>query len=702
MFPFAGKYDKLSPMKAAAILLCAGKGTRMGNATINKVAFDCAGQSVVRRIVENLREGGVERFVVVVGHHAQSVMSALHGEKGVLYAFQAEQKGTGHAAQCGLDVLNETGFAGNVIVTMGDKIISSKVVSELLSRQNSGMDAVLAVQKRPEGPTSRGHVVFKGTKVCGIVEAKDVKKALSASETIRLCGYEFSAREVSETKYVNAALYSFNSESLSRKLQKLKSDNAQGEFYLTDTIEGFASEGSLDTYLIENDGDMLTFSTRKELREMTQKFLRPVSSIPPRSRLEKDLFDAFLRQYGDKKVVVSSAPGRINLMGRHIEHRGGSVNMMAVSNRFLFVAARRDDDIVNITNLDESYSSASFRISDFVDVASPQTGEIENSAKWVDFLSSAKAKNDILQNKGHWVNYVKSAVLRLQMATDMPLYGMDVIAAGDIPVAAGLSSSSAVVVAAAEAVVALNALNIPVRDFVDLCGEGEWYVGSRGGAGDHAAMKCSRKGFVTHLKFKPFEIAERYPFFKNCSVVVVNSGEKAKKSEGALKVFNDRISSYERAFAQVRKTYPEMPVGCFRDIAFLPAEDRAKALAAVEPSDRGVALFGVNECRRAEDCLAILKENDPVAMGEMMKDSHNGDRLGYGQYECSTVLIDSICDGLNSMEGVFGSQIVGAGLGGCVIALVENRVALPIVERFRAKGFESFVCESGDGSSIAY
>ena len=230
-------------MKAAAILLCAGKGTRMGNATINKVAFDCAGQSVVRRIVENLREGGVERFVVVVGHHAQSVMSALHGEKGVLYAFQAEQKGTGHAAQCGLDVLNETGFAGNVIVTMGDKIISSKVVSELLSRQNSGMDAVLAVQKRPEGPTSRGHVVFKGTKACGIVEAKDVKKALSASETIRLCGYEFSAREVSETKYVNAALYSFNSESLSRKLQKLKSDNAQGEFYLTDTIEGLASEG---------------------------------------------------------------------------------------------------------------------------------------------------------------------------------------------------------------------------------------------------------------------------------------------------------------------------------------------------------------------------------------------------------------------------------------------------------------------------
>jgi N-acetylgalactosamine kinase len=447
---------------------------------------------------------------------------------------------------------------------------------------------------------------------------------------------------------------------------------------------------------------MLTFSTRKELRHIAEKFLRPVSEFVPESNLEKDLFASFIEKYGDRRVVVSSAPGRVNLMGRHIEHRGGSVNMMCVSKRLVFVASRRDDDIVNIANLDETYPAASFRISDFVSTPLSQSGEIENSAQWVDFLSSEKAKNDILQNKGHWANYVKSAVFRFQMATDLPLCGMDILAAGDIPVAAGLSSSSAVVVATAEAVVALNALNIPVREFVDLCGEGEWYVGSRGGAGDHAAMKCSHKGFVTHLKFKPFEIGERYPFFKDCSIIVVNSGEKAKKSEGALKIFNERISSYEKAFSQVREAFPEMPLANFRDIAFLPAEDRIRALNTVEDSVRGVALFGVNECRRAEDCLEILKNNDPAAMGEMMKSSHDGDRLGGGQYECSTALIDSICDELNGIEGVYGSQIVGAGLGGCVIALVKDAVALSIVERFQKKGFDSFVCESGEGSSIKY
>ena len=80
---------------AAAIILCAGKGTRMGDDSKNKVCFDCAGVPVIRRIVANMRAGGVRHFVVVVGHRAESVMAALDGERGVVYAYQREQKGNG-------------------------------------------------------------------------------------------------------------------------------------------------------------------------------------------------------------------------------------------------------------------------------------------------------------------------------------------------------------------------------------------------------------------------------------------------------------------------------------------------------------------------------------------------------------------------------------------------------------------------------
>jgi len=109
----------------------------MGDASRNKVAFDCAGVPVIRRIVDNMREGGVTRFVVVIGHRAESVMAALDGVPGVLYAYQAEQKGTGHAAQCGLRVLEDIGFTGSVVVSMGDKIVSVRIVRSTNSMSTS-------------------------------------------------------------------------------------------------------------------------------------------------------------------------------------------------------------------------------------------------------------------------------------------------------------------------------------------------------------------------------------------------------------------------------------------------------------------------------------------------------------------------------------------------------------------------------------
>jgi len=81
---------------------------------------------------------------------------------------------------------------------------------------------------------------------------------------------------------------------------------------------------------------------------------------------------------------------------------------------------------------------------------------------------------------------------------------MDCAVTGDIPVAAGLSSSSAVLVAVAHAAVAINDFDLEPRQFVDLCGEGEWFVGSRGGAADHAAIRFGRRGSIAHVRFFPF------------------------------------------------------------------------------------------------------------------------------------------------------------------------------------------------------
>ena len=701
-------------MEHAAIILAAGKGTRMGSAPVNKVAFDCAGVPVIRRIVRNMRAGGVTRFVIVVGHRVDSVMRALDGEPDILWAYQGEQKGTGHAAACGLAVLDSIGFSGRVLISMGDKIVSPGIVRGLLSEIGDSavhlhLDsqprllpmATIGVQPNP-GNTSKGHVVVRDGRVLGIVEAKDIRRARENGTMLSLCGQSFAPDEVAATPYVNAALYAFDAQLLGEALKTLRPDNAQGELYLTDVVEWFAQHGGVAFYQAQ-PSELLTYSTKAELRAMSRCFLRRVSEIREvKSKSEKAksavdqmlLLSAFEEKYGDRPCIIASAPGRINLMGRHIEHRGGSTNYMATNHRMTFVVAPREDDIVHIANRDPAYPEAEFRIE--------AKGIGEGTAAWLDYLELPETKAELEAHRGHWLNYVKGAVLRFQAAADMPLCGMDILASGNIPPAAGLSSSSALVVATAEAIVALNELNLTTREFVDLCGEGEWYVGSRGGAGDHAAMKCARAGCITHLKFKPFEIGEVVPFPDGYSVLVVDSGEQAKKSEGARETFNARIRDYETALNEVKRHYPELPLAYFRDLAFLPEKDRVKALACLTGSVKGVATFGINECRRAEECLTLLKNHDYVALGEMMKASHDGDRLGCGEYECSTKKIDALCDRLNATPGVLGSQLVGAGLGGCVIALVERSAADSVLTDLVKDGYEAFNCVPSSGSTVSF
>ena len=158
-------------MNAAAIILCAGKGTRMNDDSKNKVCFDCAGTPTIRRIIDNMRQAGVSRFVIVIGHNAYSVMDCLDGVEGVVYAYQKEQKGTGHAAMCGLKALQTVGYSGPVIISMGDKIISTPVIADLLEKAEDAK-AVWGVQPLSAN-FNGGRVVTVNEKPYGVVEFAD-------------------------------------------------------------------------------------------------------------------------------------------------------------------------------------------------------------------------------------------------------------------------------------------------------------------------------------------------------------------------------------------------------------------------------------------------------------------------------------------------------------------------------------------------
>jgi len=737
-------------LRPAAVLLCAGKGTRMNDNTTHKVCYEIAGTPVVVRLINTLKDAGVDRFVAVVGDRAQTVIDCLSGIDGVTFAYQHEQRGTGDAAKIGLDALKNDGYSGPVLILMGDKIIAPSVIDKLIKGYDEGLyKGVFAVQSR-EYNESGGRILEKNGKVCGILENTDAymlllgeladpteeslwekintfplnekKKKLLLSRTLEkkklypsvtLAGETFDSREAFEHRYVNTATYLVDMQLALLGLEAASTDNAQGELYLTDAVNYIAANSSVKTVLIENKNDLLTYSTMDELKEIQKYFektegdssmltasewIKKFENFDENTRKQFELIygnneelflnrrealvallNDYISKNGDEKVVIARAPGRVNLMGRHIEHRGGSINVMSINRETLLCAGKRNDDVVNISNIDPNFKEFSFSISE--NIGTQQNGD------WVGFIESDKIMKMVADSGGDWTNYIKAGVLRLQLQyPEKLLCGMNMVFSGDIPLEAGLSSSSSIVVATMEAAIGLNRLDILVEDFITFCGEGEWFVGSRGGAGDHAAMKCSKKDKITHMDFLPFRIGESVDFPSGYRIIVANSFIQAKKSGGAKDQFNQKVASYEFALMLIRKFFPEYSdkVQYLRDVTpdklevplkkiyemllKLPEKVTDSEIRALLPDKteqidrlqknhtvpsyydvRSVMLYGISECARANICIDMLKNKDYKALGAAMNISHNGDRVRKDGKEYNYYASDDYLKSLISM-----------------------------------------------------
>lgn len=363
--------------------------------------------------------------------------------------------------------------------------------------------------------------------------------------------------------------------------------------------------------------------------------------------------EEYARVYGLEEVIIVRAPGRVNLMGRHVDHRGGYVNPIAINREVIMVAGKREDDKVILHNTDaEDFPPRSFSIGE--ELPPQERGD------WLDYIE----KVELI--KGDWSNYVKAAVLRLQdRFHDRSLKGMNIMVNGNIPLSAGLASSSALVVAAAEATVNLNGLELSPQEFVDLCAEGEWYVGTRGGSGDHAAMKYSKRGFISHIRFFPFRI-EFLPFPEDYRVVICDSFRRAYKSAGARSAFNEKVATYEIGMMMIKEKFKGYAdkITYLRDVnperlgvdtaeiyellKALPERITRSELRRVLPQKyhqrleelfsthddppqgykvRQVCLFGLAECQRSRLCAEFLMRKDIEGFGELMNISHDGDRV---------------------------------------------------------------------------
>ena len=227
--------------------MAAGKSTRMKSA-LPKAAHPICGKPITRWVIDACREAGVEEVVVVVGHQAGAVRECLGDD--VLYAEQTVQLGTGHACMQAMPQISPQ--AARVLALPGDApLVTAQTLRALLSAHASEGAAAALLSAVPDDPAAYGRIIRASDgAVAKIVEARDADE-----ETLAI-------------REINASIYCFDRRLLEENLSRITTDNAQGEYYLTDVIELLNASGHRVSALVaDNPADTLGINNRAELAQ---------------------------------------------------------------------------------------------------------------------------------------------------------------------------------------------------------------------------------------------------------------------------------------------------------------------------------------------------------------------------------------------------------------------------------------------------
>jgi bifunctional UDP-N-acetylglucosamine pyrophosphorylase/glucosamine-1-phosphate N-acetyltransferase/UDP-N-acetylglucosamine pyrophosphorylase len=233
-----------------AIVMAAGKGTRM-KSDLPKVLIEVCGRPMIEFVLDALEASGIDRTVVVVGYRSDLVRQTLAGRKSVAFVEQTEQKGTGHAVMVCREEL--AGYDGPVLIVAGDSpMLRSESAKALFSEFDRSHPACLLGTTHKPDPSGLGRIVRGGGgEFVGIVEDKDATP---------------DQRRITE---VNLSCYVFNARDLWFALDRIRNDNVQGEFYLTDCPGVLKTAGKdVRALPVLQPSEALSINTREELAQV--------------------------------------------------------------------------------------------------------------------------------------------------------------------------------------------------------------------------------------------------------------------------------------------------------------------------------------------------------------------------------------------------------------------------------------------------
>lgn len=418
-------------------------------------------------------------------------------------------------------------------------------------------------------------------------------------------------------------------------------------------------------------------------------------------------------------IRCAAAPGRVNLIGEHIDYNGLPVLPMAIDRDVQIEFRPLDEPVVRLAGAAGQFLSFAFRLDRRIERA----------------------------RDGHWSNYVRAAARGLAGHGVALERGIEGVVRGRLPVAAGLSSSSALVVASALGLLDANGAQVPRLELAALLAKAERFAGLEGGGMDQAASLCGRRGHALRINFEPLRVTPvaipaRWRWVVAFSLAHAEK-TRAARDGGAQDAYNARPRECRAALARMTAAWPP-PAGAgapspvprtYAEIA-LACGSVASPRAGNAPSASGAAISApatpieidelleragrvlepvllrrfrhvLTEARRVELAQAAMADSRMTEFGALMVRSHESLR---DDYEASTRELDQIVATAVG-AGAAGARLTGAGFGGCVVALCDPSAAPKVMdalsERFYGpqlgrppRSSELFTARAADGARI--
>lgn len=369
----------------------------------------------------------------------------------------------------------------------------------------------------------------------------------------------------------------------------------------------------------------------------------------------EQLRERFRRRFGAEPRLFR-APGRVNLIGEHTDYSDGFVMPVAIDfATYVAAAPGREQKLL---------------------VHSENYGATEEIA-----IAAARRRN-------HWSDYVAGVAVELRrMGLEVP--GANLLIAGEVPLGSGLSSSAAIEVATALALLAMSGKQAGPAEIALVCQRAENnFVGARCGIMDQFIACNGCAGHALKLDCRSLEF-ELLPMPRDVSIVVCNTMVRHSNAGGE---YNQRRRQCESAARALGATV-------LRDVSLADFHRHEHQLSGVE---RKRARHVITENARVIEFAHALQHDDRGAMGRLMAASHRSLR---DDFEVSCRELDILVELANQVEGAIGARMTGGGFGGCTVNLTTENA----VDRFReqvaseykratGKKPEIFVTRAADGA----